>query len=63
MSRCTNISASKVLLITELIHTALRNDVEARANGRHSGNAELNANTKIESLMKVYFLPGGVILS
>lgn len=50
MSQCTNITASKVLVLTDLLHRALHSDKELRDKGEGPGTAEINAHTKMDKL-------------
>ncbi|CAL1539991.1 unnamed protein product [Lymnaea stagnalis] len=47
--RCSNIAVMKVTKITELIHTALANDKQARLRGEKHGFAELISGEKLSS--------------
>ena len=53
MSRCTNITACKVLTLTELVQQALQNDKQSRDQGEGPGSAELNVHLRMQALAKV----------
>ncbi|KAF6040910.1 EXOSC9 [Bugula neritina] len=52
VKRCTNIAASKVMQLDELVHRALQNDKESRDRGDGPSSAELNTYTKIDVASK-----------
>ena len=57
ISRCTNLTASRVLDLTELIQRALENDKQSRDQGIGPGSAEKSSYDKVNVLTKVKFLP------
>ena len=62
VSRCTNITASRVCSITDLILQALHNDTNARAKGDNFGFAEMSCHSKLESVMEVLSLVSSLIV-